>query len=58
MFGLDNFWISLVYILSILSAIGCVIYGILYWNKGDNDSVIMQEEKQWAEKEKKVEENL
>jgi len=58
MFGLDNFWISLVYILTILSAIGCVIYGILYWNKGDNDLEIAQEEKQWTEEEKKVEENL
>jgi len=58
MFGLDNFWISLVYILTILSAIGCVIYGILYWNKGDNDLEIVEEEKHWAEEEKKVEENL
>jgi len=30
-----GFWVGLAYILCILSALSCVIYGIGAWNKGD-----------------------
>lgn len=59
MFGLQDFWISLAFILCILSAIGCVVYGIANWNKGaDVKPDEFKEEKKWEESEEKVEETL
>lgn len=34
MFGIHDIWIILAYVLCILSAILCVVYGIVNWNKG------------------------
>jgi hypothetical protein len=45
-----------VYILCILSAVFCVIYGVINWNKGDEP--IHPEDKKWVEDEKEVEEKL
>ena len=58
MLGFADFWIALAYILTILSAIGCLVYGIIYWNKGDDDTTVQMEEKKWAKEEDKVEANL
>lgn len=49
MLGISDGWVFLAYILSILSAVICVIYGILTWNKGDEP--IKQEDVQWAKEE-------
>lgn len=37
MLGIDDPWIWLAYILCIVSAIGCIIYGALKWNEGEGD---------------------
>jgi hypothetical protein len=37
MLGLADGQILLVYILSILSALLCVVYGLINWNKSDED---------------------
>jgi hypothetical protein len=59
MFGLHDFWIVSAYVLCILSAVLCVVYGIVNWNKGaDTESSEMAGEKQWDENEKKIEEKL
>lgn len=34
MFGLESVSIALVWILTVLSAVGCVIFGAVMWNRG------------------------
>lgn len=38
MFGLTDPWICAVYLLSILSTAICVIYGLVNWNKGAEET--------------------
>lgn len=46
MLGIPDFWIWSAYILCILSAIGCVVYGLVNWNKGgDNEQKQILKEK-------------
>ncbi|MBX7076751.1 MAG: hypothetical protein K1X33_05495 [Methanobacteriaceae archaeon] len=35
--GINDPWIWSIYILIILSALLCVVYGAINWNKGDDD---------------------
>ena len=59
MLGLGDFWVSLVFILVILSALLCVLYGVINWNKeGGEDTALAAEERQWQAEEKTIEENL
>ena len=59
MLGLGDFWVSLVFILLILSTGLCVVYGAINWNKGaEDDEFIQQEEKAWEKDEKELEEKL
>jgi len=59
MLGIPDFWISSAYVLSILSAVACIVYGIINWNKGGNDEVKqIQEEKKWEKAEEEVEAKL
>ena len=52
MLGLADATIWLAYILCIISAVACVVYGILNWNKGaDNEQVQIQEEANWEKAE-------
>ncbi|MCE5340737.1 MAG: hypothetical protein LLF92_06370 [Planctomycetaceae bacterium] len=56
MLGIQDKWVSLVFVLCILSAVLCVVYGIFAWNKGATE--IKAEDKHWAAEEDKVEEKL
>ena len=56
MLGIEDKWVSLSYLLCLLSALLCVIYGALTWNKGVEEPG--QEDIKWAAEEKKVEEEL
>ncbi|MGC9516615.1 MAG: symporter small accessory protein [Methanomicrobiales archaeon] len=57
MFGLNDPWIWGAYILCILSALLCVVYGIINWNKGaEAEEEQIEEEIEWHEKEKEMEE--
>jgi hypothetical protein len=48
MLGIPDFWISIVYVLCVLSAVLCVAYGLYNWNKGgDNEKQQIEEEKKW-----------
>lgn len=47
MLGLKGFWVFFAYIGSIITAIVCVVYGILNWNKPSHD-----------EEEKEIDEEL
>jgi hypothetical protein len=59
MLGLQGFWVPLGYILTILSAILCVVYGIVMWNKeGAIDKKEMAEEKKWQKDEVELETKL
>ena len=59
MLGLQANSIFAAYMLSILSALGCIVYGLLNWNKGgDNEVKQIQEEKQWETEENKINETL
>ena len=56
MLGIEDKWVALAYILCIASALVCVIYGVLNWNKGDED--VAPDDIKWVQEEKKVEEEL
>jgi hypothetical protein len=56
MFGLEDKYVSLAYLLCILSTVLCVVYGLVNWNRGDDS--IKQEDIRWEQAEKKVEEEL
>lgn len=59
MFGLGDFWVSLIFILVVLSAALCVVYGIMNWNKGGELSPVeIEEEKKWDKEEREIEETL
>lgn len=55
--GIPDPWVWGAYILCILSTLLCVVYGVLYWNKGDEDEEEqIKEEMEWHKKEKEMEE--
>ncbi|MDD5016791.1 MAG: hypothetical protein PHO15_01675 [Eubacteriales bacterium] len=59
MLGLGDFSIFAVYVLCVLSAIACVVYGIFNWNKGaDTERKEVDEEKEWEKTEKDISEKL
>ncbi|MCL5019796.1 MAG: hypothetical protein M1426_04925 [Patescibacteria group bacterium] len=59
MLGLGDFWVALIFIITILSVVVCVVYGYMYWNKeGEATDVEFHEEQEWAKEEKKIENNL
>jgi hypothetical protein len=58
MLGIEDPWVVAPYILCLLSALLCVVWGIIKWNKDDDTSEPIEEIKQWAEEEDRVEEEL
>ena len=52
MLGINDPWIWGVYLLSILSTLICIVYGMLNWNKGyEVDDSEISEEIIWEEQE-------
>ncbi len=47
--GIVDFWVFLAYALCLLSALVCVVYGALKWNKNGGD--IKPEDVAWAREE-------
>lgn len=59
MFGLADFWVSCAFILSVLSVVVCVVYGIMNWNKGYDDEMNQIDEAiKWHAENGKIEENF
>ncbi len=59
MLGLEGNSIFTAYILSIVSALGCLVYGIINWNKGaDTEIEDIREEQKWESDEEKISETL
>ncbi len=56
MFGIDDPQVWLAYLACLLSALFCVAYGILNWNKGEEP--VRPEDKKWVDEEKVVEGEL
>ena len=56
MLGFGDFSIFAAYWLCILSAIACVIYGVINWNKGGD--TVDEADKTWDETEKNMAEKL
>jgi len=48
--GLADVWVAAAYWLSIASAVLCVGYGVVNWNRGDEPA--REEDVQWAREEK------
>ena len=57
MFGIEDFWIWSAYLLCILIALLCVVYGACMWNKG-GDGIPTAEDVKWAKEEDKIDEEL
>ncbi len=54
--GIDDPWVLSAYILTVLSMLLCVVYGVLNWNKGDEEEEEeIKEEMEWHKKEKEME---
>ncbi len=54
-----DFGVSLAYILCIVSALLCLVYGVLNWNKGkESESTEILEEMEWEKKENEINESL
>ncbi len=56
MLGIEDPQVWGAYLLCIASAMFCVVYGLLNWNKGDE--TVHAEDKKWVESEKTVEEQM
>jgi hypothetical protein len=53
--GIDDPWIWGVYLLCILSALLCLVYGIINWNReGELEAVEIRETAAWEEKEEEM----
>ncbi len=55
--GIPDLWVSIPIVLSLITTIFCIIYGILGWNKGD-DSESAEEINQWVEEDDRIEEEF
>jgi hypothetical protein len=56
MLGIEDKLVALLYILCIASALLCIIYGAVNWNRGESKT--KAKDIHWAEKEKEVEKEL
>jgi len=58
MLGIEDPWVVTAFILCILSALLCLVWGIIKWNQDDQESEPEEKIRQWAEEEDRVEEEL
>jgi len=58
MLGLGDLSIFLAYVLCIASALLCVVYGVINWNKGAETEVELKKDIGWEEKDKEIKEDL
>ena len=57
MLGIEDPWVFTAYVLCIVSALFCLVWGILKWNQDDPDEP-EEEVRKWAEEEDRVEQEL
>lgn len=59
MLGIKDPWILTAYLLCILSALACIIYGIRNWNKGaEHENEEISKKANWEKDETEIEETL
>lgn len=58
MLGIPDPGVWIVMILCVLSSALCIVYGVMNWNADDDAPVTDPHEREWAEEEKKIEEEL
>ena len=58
MLGIEDPWVAMAYLLCIISAMLCVVWGIIKWNREDPDTEPDEEIRRWAEEEERVEKEL
>lgn len=58
MLGIESPGVYWAYLGAILSAVACVIYGIINWNKGTIDEEEFNKSKEWKEHEKEITDSL
>ncbi len=59
MLGFDDFSVFLAWFLMVLSTLGCLVYGIINWNKGEEVSELeAKEEQQWDAEEEHIQKEL
>jgi hypothetical protein len=56
MLGLGDGMVAAAYWLCLASSALCIIYGALKWNSGGDD--VDEDDRHWAEEEKKIEQEL
>jgi hypothetical protein len=57
MLGIDDPWIWGVYLLCILSALLCLVYGTVNWNReGELEAIEIKEEEAWEANEEEMQE--
>ena len=56
MLGIPDVGIWLAYVLCIASALLCVVYGIINWNKGGEET--SEQDAQWEAKEEEIDSKL
>jgi len=56
MLGIEDVGVWSAYLLCILSAVFCAVYGFVNWNKGDEP--VYAEDKKWVDDEKEAKEKL
>lgn len=57
--GIADGWVSAAYILTIASALLCVIYGAINWNKGgEEESLSDPEATEWLKSKIEIDKNL
>ncbi|MCK3684109.1 symporter small accessory protein [Maribellus sp. YY47] len=58
MLGIHDPGIILGYLFSILGLVACVVYGLLFWNKGVATSEEIQEDLEWENKDHQLTEEI
>lgn len=58
MLGIEDPGIYWAYLLSIISALACIIYGIINWNKGAIEEDDIQESINWEKEDDKITDTL
>ena len=56
MFGIEDKYVAVVYLLCIANSLLCIVYGLANWNRGEE--AVKDEDIRWAQEERHVEEEL
>ncbi len=59
MLGINDPGIILGYLLSVIGLVACVVYGVIYWNKGmETSSEEIQKDLDWEAKDEQLKDDI